>query len=350
MFRFLLVLTALLVVHGCGGNVDSMDVTFSGSVTNDPSTGWNIVQLNALNPENPKGNISIKVTPEGGSNLFSINVGGHELVSAPDDIGRFKKSMAGIPVMYPTPNRVKNQTYAFMGEWYKMTFPGDENPKRLHGLVWDDTVWKFSEPEKTQDGIAFKTWYVFDESNPRFPGYPFRNTLTVTYILTDDRVRISYEVENQDSKPLGFGFGLHPFWNLIGTKEDVRIQADLPYRMLAEKMLPSGELAPVEGTEYSLIEPVLLSTLKLDDVYFGATPESNVRIIYDKIGLDIVQKTSADFTHVVVYTPRDAVCVENQTCSTDTHNLYDNGFVKESNLQILEPGKKTGGYIEYVFE
>lgn len=257
--------------------------------------------------------------------------------------------MGGIPVMYPTPNRVKNQTYAFMGESYMMTFPGDEKPRRLHGLVWDDTAWKFSEPENTPDGITFKTWYLFDEPNPRFPGYPFRNTLTLTYTLTDDRIRISYEVENQDSKPLGFGFGLHPYWNLIDTKDDVRIQADIPYRMLAEKMLPTGELAPVEGTEYSLIEPVQLSKLKLDDVYFGATPESNVHIIYDKIGLDLVQKTSADFTHVVVYTPRDAVCVENQTCSTDTHNLYDLGFVKESNLQTVEPGKKTGGYIEYIF-
>jgi aldose 1-epimerase len=348
MLRFLSVLAVLILVLGCGAAEDSANVTFSGAVTQDPATGWNIVRLVSENHDTPGKNISIKVVPEGGSNLFSINVGGNELVRPTEDLSRFKSGMGGIPVMFPTPNRVRNQTYAFMGETYTMTFPGDERPKRLHGLVWDDSAWKFSEPEKTPDGISFKTWYVFDESNPRFPGYPFLNTLTVTYTLTADRVRIAYEVENQDTKPLGFGFGLHPYWNLIGTKDGMHIQADIPNRMLGENKLPSGELAPVAGTEYSLIEPALLSELKLDDVYFGATPESNVRIIYDTIGLEIVQKASADFTHVVVYTPKDAVCVENQTCSTDMHNLYAGGFEKESNLQILEPGKKKSGYIEYI--
>ncbi|MFC1551287.1 aldose 1-epimerase [Candidatus Latescibacterota bacterium] len=350
MLRFLSVFVVLMIVQGCGAEEDRADVTFSGTVTQDQSTGWNIVQLNAEDPENPGKNISIKVVPEGGSNLFSINVGGHDLVRPTGDLNRFKKGMGGIPVMFPTPNRVRNQTYVFMGETHTMTFPGDDKPKRLHGLVWDDSAWKFSEPVTTPDGISFSTWYVFDESNPRFPGYPFRNTLTVTYTLTADRVRIGYEVENQDSKPLGFGFGLHPFWNLIGSKEGMHIQADIPNRMLGENKLPSGELAPVADTEYSLIEPTLLSELKLDDVYFGATPESNVRITYDTIGLEIVQRASADFTHVVVYTPNDAVCVENQTCSTDMHNLYDKGFEKESNLQILDPGKTAGGHIDYLFE
>ncbi|MFC1489842.1 aldose 1-epimerase [Candidatus Latescibacterota bacterium] len=350
MFRFIFALTVLLVVPGFSGNVESAEITYSGSVEKDESTGWNIIQLNAVNPDNPKENISIKITPEGGCNMFSINVGGNELVSSPANIGRFSRSLSGIPVLFPTPNRVRNQTYTFMGEEYQMTFPGDTQRGRLHGLVWDDSAWKFSEPEKTADGIMFKSWYVFDESNPRFSGYPFLSTLTLTFTLSAGSVRVDYEVENQDSKPLGFGFGLHPYWSLIDTKDDMRIQADIPNRMLGENKLPSGELAPVEGTTYSLLEPTQLTTLNLDDVYFGATPESNIRIMYDKIGLNIIQKASAEFTHVVVYTPRNAVCVENQTCSTDTHNLYSKGFEKESNLQIVEPGKKTDGYIEYLLE
>ena len=114
-------------------------------------------------------------------------------------------------------------------------------------------------------------------------------------------------------------------------------------------LLPTGKLEPVEGTGWSLLELRPVSELRLDDVYYGATPESMVRVIYSSIGLQIQQKASSDFTHVVVYTPdRDYFCIENQTCSTDAHNLYSRGYKKESHLQIVEPGKKTGGYVEYI--
>ena len=166
----------------------------------------------------------------------------------------------------------------------------------------------------------------------------------------EDRVRISYEVENQNEKPLGFGFALHPFWKVIGDKEQTFIQVALPYHMEATKdLLPTGKLEPVEGTKWSLLEPRAVVDLRLDDVYYGATPESVVRVIYKAIGLQIQQKATSDFTHIVVFTPdRDYFCVENQTCSTDTHNLYSKGLKKESHLQIVEPGEKTGGYVDYV--
>jgi aldose 1-epimerase len=174
----------------------------------------------------------------------------------------------------------------------------------------------------------------------------------VEYTLFADRIRVSYEVENRDSKPLGFGFALHPFWNALGPKDKVSIRVPLPWHMDATQMLPSGKLDKVtKNSKWSLLDFKPVSTLRLDDVYFGATPKSKVDIRYDSIGLELRQRVSKDFTHVVVFTPdRDYFCIENQTCSTDAHNLYSRGLVKESHLQILQPGKKTGGWVEYTPE
>jgi aldose 1-epimerase len=62
-------------------------------------------------------------------------------------------------------------------------------------------------------------------------------------------------------------------------------------------------------------------------------------------------KASADFTHLVVYTPQEPwFCVENQTCSTDAHNLYTLGWDKESHLMVLEPGQTHSGFVEYRFK
>ncbi|MCE5252237.1 hypothetical protein LLG96_18705 [bacterium] len=321
---------------------------FSYMISKDSATGWNIVRLTAEKPGIPQKSMSIAVTPECGSNMFSFTAGGRELIASPDSLSELIARRTGCPILFPTPNRVREATYRFMDEIYTMGFPGEKISHLIHGLVWDD-AWKFDKPEIGKDGISLKTWYVFDENNPRFPGYPFKCTLTVTFTLMEDRVRIAYEVQNQDNRPLGFGFGLHPFWKVIGDKKSDLVQVGLPYHMEAIDLLPTGKLEPVGGTQWDLNNPKPVSELSLDDVYFGATPESIVRVMYESIGLEIGQKATADFTHVVVYTPdRDYFCIENQTSSTDAHNLFDRGLLKESNLQIVQPDSQTGGHVDYI--
>jgi len=323
---------------------------FVYTIDKDAETGWTVITMSYNNPDDRKNNISIKITPEGGNNMFSFIIGEQELIAAPEKLSGLFERCWGNPLLFPTPNRIRNSTYEFLGQTYKMSFPGETRSHMCHGIAWDDTAWKYEKPEIKKDRIVLKTYYVLDEKNPRFPAYPFKNTLTVQYELLKDRVKISYLVENQDTKPLGFGFALHPFWNVIGGKENTRIQVETPYHMEAtSELLPTGKTEKVDNTKYDLMKPVPVSQLRLDDVFLGATPESNVRVIYDKIGLEIIQKATADFTHVVVYTPdKEFFCIENQTCSTDAHNLYAKGLVKESHLQILDPGKKTGGTVEYI--
>lgn len=322
-------------------------MSYSYSITKDTTTGWNIVRLNAVNQSDPKQNISIQVTPEGGGNMFSFSAGGTDLIKGPDELVNLMKPKRGNPILFPTPNRVRDGRFEFMGETFTMQVPGEDRPRALHGLTWD-APWNFSEPVVLDDGVVFKTWYVLDEDNPRFQAFPFRTTLRVDYTVTAGCVRIAYEVENNGIKPLGFGFAFHPFWTVIGDKASNKIQVALPYHMEAIEKFPTGKLEPVEGTKWSLNDPVPVSELDLDDVYFGATPESNVRVIYESIGLELRQKATADFTHIVVYTPdADFFCIENQTCSTNAHNMHAQGYERESHLQIVQPGGTTGGNVEY---
>lgn len=228
-----------------------------------------------------------------------------------------------------------------------MQVPGEEKPRVIHGLVHDD-AWQWSDPEVFNDGVVLHTWYDFTKDNPRFEAYPFLNTIKMDFTLSADGVRISYEVDNKDTRPLGFGFALHPYWHVIGGKDKTRIQVDVPWHMEAVEKFPTGTLEAVEGTKYDLTSPRPVSELALDDVYFGATPNSMVRVLWDDAGLELRQTASEDFTHVVVYTP-DApfFCIENQTCSTNAHNLHARGFTREAHLQIVEAGDKTGGYVDF---
>jgi aldose 1-epimerase len=40
-------------------------------------------------------------------------------------------------------------------------------------------------------------------------------------------------------------------------------------------------------------------------------------------------------------------CIENQTCSTDAHNLHARGFTREAHLLVLAPGKIARGSLEW---
>ncbi len=349
ILRILAVAGSALVIS-CG-NVDREElIMFSYDVSKDGATGYTIVQLNADTPDRPNENISIKVAVEGGSNMFSMTSGGLELIDADPDLSKLHVSGRGNFLLYPSPNRIRNADYKFMGKDYRMSFPGEERSHWLHGIVRDDSAWTYDEPEVRDDCVVLRTHYVIDRENPRFPAYPFANVLTVEYSVLKDRVRVAYTVENTGEEALGFGFGLHPYWRVIGEKKDCRIQVALPWHMEAtEDLLPTGKITDTAGSPWDLNEPAPVSELKLDDVYFGATPESSVRVFFDAAGITLDLKASEDFTHVVVYTPDPPYfCVENQTCSTDAHNLYAQGLEKESNLQIVEPGAKKSGHVEYV--
>ncbi|MHB1318245.1 MAG: aldose 1-epimerase, partial [Anaerolineae bacterium] len=55
------------------------------------------------------------------------------------------------------------------------------------------------------------------------------------------------------------------------------------------------------------------------------------------------------FTHSVVFTPteRPFFCIENQSCSTDAHNLYAQGLQEAAHLTILEPGESLSASITF---
>jgi aldose 1-epimerase len=74
------------------------------------------------------------------------------------------------------------------------------------------------------------------------------------------------------------------------------------------------------------------------------------QVIYSDLGLRVQLLTTDDFSHLVLYSPRGAgfFCLENQTCSTDAHNLYDRGFKTESGLKLVPVGKVHTGSVTYL--
>ena len=280
-----------------------------------------------------------------GSNLFSFQVDGIEYIYGFNE-SRTGKNLLGSPVLYPTPNRVRNAQFSFGGRTFH--FEPNSGKNFIHGLV-RKSVWTYDEPVITDKNVSVTTRIAIVPGTEIYEYFPIKNTLELTYTLYEKAIRLDFSTRNNDDHELlPAGLAIHPYFPLIGPREEVRIQVPAKKWMEADSLLPTGRLVDLTESGRDLRKPVSLSELNLDDVYWGMSEDSPAVIYYDNIGKIVTLGASELFTHCVVYTPPNAsfFCIENQSCSTDAHNMFSKGFEKEAHLSIIKPGKELSSWIE----
>jgi aldose 1-epimerase len=146
-----------------------------------------------------------------------------------------------------------------------------------------------------------------------------------------------------------FGFGLHPWFNYLDGRSDATLTLAAEHTMESPDLLPTGKLLPVAGTPKDFRNGRSLADSVCDDVYFGVDCNKPTVVDFRKRKFKLSLLASQEFAHAVVYTPKDRpyFCVENQTCSTDAHNLYAQGLKRESGLIVVPAGKTHSGRIEF---
>ena len=317
---------------------------FSAAVERDAKTGWSIAVLRYTDPAEAKRNLEARVVVEAGSNLYSLKIGGTELLVQPAEWGTTPSLRYGFPVLFPTPNRVRDSKFTFDGQTY--AFPANERTHFIHGLV-HKLAWQAGAASSDAKSASMETYLNWDSSQPDFKLFPIKHRLSLRFTLDAHGVKLAFTVDNQDTKRLPFGFAFHPWFQILGTRADTYLRVPAQKHMEAEGLLPTGKLLELAGTQYDLREPVSLEALKLDDVYWGLTSERIPGYEVREKGIAVSLGASPEFTHMVVYTPpgKPFFCMENQTCSTDAHNLYAKGLEKEAHLLIAEKGKKVSGWV-----
>jgi aldose 1-epimerase len=145
----------------------------------------------------------------------------------------------------------------------------NNGPNSLHGggKGFDKVVWEVTEEINTSEGVGITLHYLSpagdgwtgDFPNPNCPagaefGYPGDLDTYVTYTLNNkNQIVIDYEATT--NAPTVVNLTNHAYWNLQGEGTSsiydhlLLINADR-YTPVDSTLIPTGELAPVEGTPF----------------------------------------------------------------------------------------------------
>jgi aldose 1-epimerase len=151
-------------------------------------------------------------------------------------------------------NRIAKGRFTLDGRTY--TLATNNGPNHLHGGLkgFDKVVWK-AEPLAGRNGVVFSR-----RSSDGEEGYPGNLDVRITYELTErDELVIDYHATTDKATPVNLT--QHSYFNLAGAGDilghQLMIAADR-FTPVDPTLIPTGALAPVEGTPFDFRAPTAI--------------------------------------------------------------------------------------------
>jgi aldose 1-epimerase len=152
-------------------------------------------------------------------------------------------------------NRIAGASFTLDGEEY--TLAANNGNNSLHGGVegFGKKLWK-PEVIDCDERAALKLSYTSPDGEE---GYPGRLEVTVTYELLMDQLFITYEAKTDKATVLNLTN--HAYFNLAGEGtilDHIAYINASRYTPVNEELIPTGELANVEGSPFDFRKPFVI--------------------------------------------------------------------------------------------
>jgi aldose 1-epimerase len=261
-----------------------------------------------------RGRTRAVVVPEAGGRLHQLSI--HDglrwlpLLRGPSSLSMYldDPAIGGSYAMAPWPGRIDGGRFLWRGRMYAV--PTNAGTHSLHGRAVYLT-WRVESRTTSTCRLSLS----FDS------GWPWPGRAVHDIALHNDGMTQRLRVEATSGAAFPVGLGWHPwFRRAVGGRSGIRVRVDADRHYELTDMVPTGWL-PRVNAEVDLRGYPALGTRRIDACY--RRPRGPMRIRWGEI--ELTMRSSPNVTHAVVYTPKQAVCVEPQTCAPDAFNLAAQG-------------------------
>jgi aldose 1-epimerase len=155
-------------------------------------------------------------------------------------------------------NRIAKAQFGIDGRTFKLA--ANNGPNNLHGgnRGFDKVLWQMA----TKNAAAGSS-IVFTRTSPDGEeGFPGNLAVTVTYTLTEkNELIVDYRATTDKATPVNLT--QHSYFNLAGEGSgdilghELTVNADR-YTPVDDTLIPTGELAPVQGTPFDFRQPTAI--------------------------------------------------------------------------------------------
>jgi len=235
-------------------------------------------------------------------------------------------------------NRIADGRFVLNGETIQVACNEADKNGHLHGgyCGFDKKLWEYTVLDEDEPSVRLFT--VSEDGEEQYPG---RLEVSVTFTLrADDTLELAYAAKTD--KDTVVNLTNHAYFNLNGFDGDnilntqLRIAAE-EYTPVNEKLIPTGDYAPVDGTPL--------------DYRQGKTIGDGVNGVHPQVamagGIDhnfVLSHEKREITDVVwAYSPITGIRL---TCSTDLPGLqvYSGNFLCENSGKAGLQWKKYQGF------
>src|SRR4051812_38641805 len=200
---------------------------------------------------NTAGTVRAEVWPQSGFNCLRWQIRQADgrwadiLFSASDWETNPVPTRSGHPILFPFPGRLRNGRLTSEGKTYQLPLNDSTKQHAIHGFT-PRNPWRVVDSNGDEEWAFVSGEFRLKDDLPSALGqWPADFTLTVTYRLHADRLRVHAAVQNRGPGPLPFGLGYHPYFRLPGVPDEeigghiLQANVDQVWQTDADK-LPTG--------------------------------------------------------------------------------------------------------------
>lgn len=235
------------------------------------------------------------------------------------------------PILFPIVGQLKNNSYTINNQHYSL-------PR--HGFARD---YEFNVVYKTDTSVVFS----LTENETTLAQYPFQFELQIGYTLEENKLIISYSVQNNSDEKMPFSIGAHPAISIPSNFENYALEFENDTQIETHELengLFSGKTKTI-NTQNNL--PLTYSLFEKDALVFKNLKSKYLTILHHNI--PYLKVNFEHFPHLGIWTKQNApfLCIEPWHGYADSIDSEGNIF-KKKGIQILNANEvfKTSFSIE----